>query len=839
MVGSAIALLAAQPAWAQATQVTGVQLNPANGGVNLVLQTQDGDRPQVFTVSRGNALIADVVNTQLRLPEGNGFLQNNPAPGISSVVVNQLDENSVRITVNGEAGAPVGQIGQSDAGVMLSFLPSSGAAPAAAVPPVGPPAPAALPEATIAQAPAPAPAPAIPPQVPAPDVLVPNPGISIDGVPIPAPLSTGAIAPPLQSRAIAPPLGDIAVSNVDATSESIDLGTGELVPRLVLRDAPVRDVLSLLARAAGLNVAYISPTVGQEGAAGDVDPVTGEAGPGGETRISLDIENEPVQNVFNYVLRISGLEANRQGRTIFVGPRLPDAARNVIARSLRLNQVSVNDAANILTAQGAETQIPFTRVEIQSFGEGAAARTVEVRTPEILALRAQPGNGPLLLQGLSVTTDTRLNTITLIGSPRRVEIASEILAQLDLRQRQVAVNVRIVDVNLLATEDFGTSFSFGVGDSFFTSDGGAASFNFGGTRPPNQNEIAGSPLSPPVITNPFTGEPFLDPEQRLNIPGGGGGFIDENGNFTPTDATFLRPIQPFGEDGDPLNPGITEFDLGTPTVRTRDPETGRITVSPGTASEITSALPSLFRFPTRFLASLQAQIISGNAKILTDPTVVVQEGQRARVQLTQQVPINITTEFDDETGRATTELELADAGVILDVLVERIDDNGFVTLSLRPEVSAIADTRIFLDTEINLLSQRILDSGRLRIRDGQTLILSGIIQERDQTTVTKVPILGDIPLLGALFRSTNRENQRNEVIVLLTPQILDDSDRAVFGYSYTPGRETQQILDSTAQPAKRIDRGMHLEFAGHSPSLDESLGGDRGDRNCRQPQHQR
>jgi len=350
----------------------------------------------------------------------------------------------------------------------------------------------------------------------------------------------------------------------------------------------------------------------------------------------------------------------------------------------------------------------------------------------------------------------------LIGSPRRVEIASEILSQLDLRQRQVAVNVRIVDVNLLATEDFGTSFSFGVGDSFFTSDGGAASFNFGGVNPPSRDDVTNSRLSPPITNIPFPPGvdevgPFLDP--------------NDDAPFADPDVTPARP--PFGTNDNPLLPGITENQEG----------------------EITFGLPQLFRYPTRFLASLQAQIISGNAKILTDPTVVVQEGQRARVQLTQQVPINITTEFDDETGRSTTELELADAGVILDVLVERIDDNGFVTLSLRPEVSAIADTREFLDTEINLLSQRILDSGRLRIRDGQTLILSGIIQERDQTTVTKIPILGDLPLLGALFRSTNRQNQRNEVIVLLTPQILDDSDRAVFGYSYRPGQETQQILD--------------------------------------------
>jgi type IV pilus assembly protein PilQ len=776
---SAIALFASQPVWAQATQVTGVQLNQTDAGLELVLQTQNGDRPQIFTVTRGNSLVADVINSQLQLPEGNGFLQNNPAPGISSVMVTQLDANSVRVTVNGDAGAPVGQVSQSSDGVILSLAPGatgqtddqSGQNPAT-LPQL--PTEAAAP---IAQAPA--------PQDPAPDVMVPNPGVTINGVPAP---QNQVSVPPVQSRAIAPPLGDIAVSNVDASTDSIELGTAELVPRLVLRDAPVRDVLSLLARAAGLNVAYIDPTGnpadpaagGQPGAGA---PGTAGAGTGG-TRISLDVENEPVQNVFNYVLRISGLEANRNGRTIFVSPRLPDQARNVVARSLRLNQVAVNDAANVLTAQGAETQIPFTRVEIQSFGEGAAARTVEIRTPEILALRATQGLGPLLLQGLSVTTDTRLNTITLIGTPRKVEIASSILSQLDLRQRQVAVNVRIVDVNLNANEQLGTSFSFGVGDGFFTSDGGAASLNFGGVQPPSQADIAGSRLSPPLTAAPIPPgvdetEPFLDAQPDASFgTGSPQTFSNPNlndGSVRTPSATFARP--PFGTEGNPLQPGATDITLGTN----------------GQPDTVTFGLPTLFRYPTRFLASLRAQIVSGNAKILTDPTVVVQEGETARVQLTQQVPTNVTTVFDED-GLATTTLVVEDAGVILEVVVERIDDNGFITLSILPTVSAPSETRVFQDTQVTFLAERTLNSGRIRIRDGQTLILSGIIQERDQTSVTKVPILGDIPLLGALFRSTNRTNTRNEVIILLTPQILDDSDRSSYGYSYTPGQAAQDVL---------------------------------------------
>jgi type IV pilus assembly protein PilQ len=76
------------------------------------------------------------------------------------------------------------------------------------------------------------------------------------------------------------------------------------------------------------------------------------------------------------------------------------------------------------------------------------------------------------------------------------------------------------------------------------------------------------------------------------------------------------------------------------------------------------------------------------------------------------------------------------------------------------------------------------------------LILSGIIQDADRTTVTKVPILGDIPILGALFRSTNNVNQRQEVIVLLTPKIMDDSERSSsMGFNYNPSPEARQMLE--------------------------------------------
>jgi len=572
-------------------------------------------------------------------------------------------------------------------------------------------------------------------------------------------------------------VGDIVVAPIDSAPDSIDLDSSERIPKLLLREAPAREVLALLARAAGLNLAFsgdaASGANGQEQPSDQVQDTTQaqDATNSGGPRISLDIEDEPVEDVFNYVLRLTGLEANRVGRTVFVGPRLPDAARNIVSRTYRLNQVSVAAAASFLTAQGAVTQITRDRVDIQSLGEGAAARIIETRTPEVLALKAEPGVGPLLLSGLSVLTNERLNSITLVGTPRKVEVAAQFLTQLDLRRRQVAVNVKIIDINLLNTKDLNSSFSFGAGRSFFTIDNGAAVFNFGRLNPPSADLVRGSLTSPPTIPNPLTGTPFL-----------GEGFFNRPGRIP----SALPPVDP---NANPAQPGITDFTPGTPPTAT----------SPGTPDIFEFGLPSLFQYPLRLLSLLRAQITSGNAKILTDPTLTIQEGETSTVNLTEEVfgGFEIGQAATSGSGPLTTSRRpiIKNAGLTVPIRIERIDDNGFVSMTVAPNVSSIGGTQATADGPITLLNERRLNSGLIRIRDGQTLVLTGIIQDSDRTTVSKVPILGDIPLLGRLFRSTGRTRQRQEVIVLVTPKVLDDSNQATFGYQYTPSPEAQKLLN--------------------------------------------
>jgi type IV pilus assembly protein PilQ len=773
LAAAAFVFVAAQPVSAQTSEITDVQLNPVDGGINVVLKTSSGSRPQVFTTKRGKSLVADLINTQLRLPKGNSFRQDNPAPGITSVVINQLDANSIRVMVTGEKGVPNTQpVKRGGSGITLSYSPGTEVAAEAPIP------------AVLAASKAP---------------LVPKPQVTVDGTPAQAsgPGQPGTAAPPFLPRAVAPPVGDIAISNTDASPSVIDLGTQERVPRLVLRDAPVREVLSLLARAANLNLAYVSGGQGAEG-----QPAA--AGGDGPT-ISLDIENEPVQDVFNYVLRLSGLEANRSGRTIFVGSKLPNATRDTVMRNLRLNQVTVGVALNFLVGLGAESAVSrerqVTSVSAVAVGTGATPITQTQTTTEsrVENQRIDFQDSKPLLRGLQALGDERTNSLTLIGSPKLVEMAIAQLGQLDIRRRQVAINVKIVDVNLNNTQDSNTSFSFGIGNNFFSNSGGAGSVNFGGSRPATSTEVANSITGTPVITNPITGAPFFDSNSFVDIPGTTPGttVVDANGNTFRTQDSgtgrFYRPITP---SGDPLTPGFSSITPAKDNLVTINAD-GKLNVAQGSLGTATASLPSLYQFPKRLLASLQAQVTSGNAKILTDPTLIVQEGQQALVNLTQEVVGNITLKTTDNAGGSRTDrtIEKQKVGLTLSVKIERIDDNGFVSLSVAPTVSAPSAAQDTGNGQIILVSERSLTSGLIRLRDGQTLILSGIIQDSDRTSVSKIPILGDIPLLGSLFRKTNRTNQRQEVIVLLTPQIMDDSERSSYGYNYTPSPEVRQTLE--------------------------------------------
>ena len=116
-----MAIVVAQPVQADVIKVTAIELNPTATGIEIVLKTTDNTPLQVFISSYGKTFVANIVNTQLQLPESKFFRQENPTNGITAVTVNALGANSIRLVVTGKTELPKAQVRQSDRSLVLSL----------------------------------------------------------------------------------------------------------------------------------------------------------------------------------------------------------------------------------------------------------------------------------------------------------------------------------------------------------------------------------------------------------------------------------------------------------------------------------------------------------------------------------------------------------------------------------------------------------------------------------------------------------------------------------------------------------------------------------------------
>ena len=118
-----------------------------------------------------------------------------------------------------------------------------------------------------------------------------------------------------------------------------------------------------------------------------------------------------------------------------------------------------------------------------------------------------------------------------------------------------------------------------------------------------------------------------------------------------------------------------------------------------------------------------------------------------------KVITNYSVTQSESGGAPTCEAEFGTEGITFGAKVHKIDDNGYVTFSLSPELASVTDTVNIPNCGIiKTLSVRRLDTGGVRVKDGQTLILSGVLSKSDTKKETKIPIFGSIPIIGNLFK---------------------------------------------------------------------------------------
>jgi general secretion pathway protein D len=159
-----------------------------------------------------------------------------------------------------------------------------------------------------------------------------------------------------------------------------------------------------------------------------------------------------------------------------------------------------------------------------------------------------------------------------------------------------------------------------------------------------------------------------------------------------------------------------------------------------------------------------------NANILSTPNLLTLDNEEAKIVIGQNVPF-ITGQYA-QTGQATTAtpfqtIERRDVGLTLRIKPQ-ITEGGSVRLQLYQEVSAVVDTT---NPAGIITTMRSLQSNVL-VDDGQIIVLGGLIQDTTSNTIQKVPLLGDIPLLGALFRYETRKQTKVNLMVFLRPLLM-------------------------------------------------------------------
>jgi type IV pilus assembly protein PilQ len=550
-------------------------------------------------------------------------------------------------------------------------------------------------------------------------------------------LAPGAVAnpnfvPPLRARATAPPVGDMAVGTMVIANPSYVNISGPPVT-MTIKNAQAKNVLMALSQLGGYGFVYVDEDAGssqEKGSASLPRPIT------------ISFRNEKYGRAINSALMAAGIQGKREGNTIFAGPRvLGKSFGPQVSKVYRLNQISSNSAADYLANLGAsvtKTNTVTTSVtqggdQNQPSGAPNSATTQTGATTTVEAYGAS--TGPLI--GLRVTTDTRLSTITLVGDSSVVNVAEQYLRQLDIRQRQVALGVKILDVGLSNDNRISNSFAFKSGNTFILNDNGVLSAIFGSST---LTAIPGEP-------NPGASYPDQS-------------FIDS-----------LRAV---------IQSSSTKV-LASPTL-------------------ILSENPEQIQKDT----SVNDDFKLGETSYYSGPIGRLYANE-SFVTVGEQVVTSYTTQ-DSATGAPPTCIPVfSNAGLTFGARINRIDDNGFVSFSLSPEISAVTGglpISIGNCGSIQIVNRRRLDTGNLRVRDGQTLVLTGVISDDDRATVSKWPILGDIPLVGQFFRSSDTSRKKSELVIMVTPRIINDTEGGTYGYGFEPSSQgTRQFMNPSPSSA--------------------------------------
>ncbi|MCL2888106.1 MAG: hypothetical protein FWF35_02180 [Elusimicrobia bacterium] len=433
-------------------------------------------------------------------------------------------------------------------------------------------------------------------------------------------------------------------------------------------------------------------------------------------KVTASLSNVTVREALDTLLRVQGLTYQRIGKSdSFVVTKRSSDSPNTVTKVYTLNYISLNGDG----AGGGRSATGSTFAQ-SAVGTNTAGSLSNDTTPiDTLNQAPRGASGSDILSIIQsvmskqgkLALDPRTNKLIVTDVPEVFPQIESILAELDIKPPQVLIEAQIVEVNKTS--------GLSIGLSYGGSDGTIFSF-----------------------TGPARG---VDIDYMNGKGVSGWGYI-----FPPA--------------GTGLNSGSSSG--GTSTGGSTDTSGSSTTGSTATATD------GFLDFSS-FNIMLKALLTRGEAKYLGKPKVVTLNNQAATIESTRDAAIGSAQNISGNTGSSNvlaSTPERQQVGLTLKV-TPQVNREGYITLLIQPEYSDIAVSSVGGGVYDTLKRSA---STLVRVKNGQTVVLGGLLSSRETLADRKVPLLGDIPIIGWLFTQRITSKDTTDMVIFVTPTILAD-----------------------------------------------------------------
>jgi general secretion pathway protein D len=208
---------------------------------------------------------------------------------------------------------------------------------------------------------------------------------------------------------------------------------------------------------------------------------------------------------------------------------------------------------------------------------------------------------------------------------------------------------------------------------------------------------------------------------------------------------------------------------------------------------------------TDYEATIRAIATAGKTEVLSRPSILARNNQPATITVGQSVPL-ITNVRYDNFGNAINSVSYEDVGIILRV-TPFISNDGLVEMIVSPEISSLTDQTVAIANGVSVpvIAKRSADTVVVT-PDGQPVIIGGLMQNNKTGTESKIPLLGDIPLIGNLFKRQIKSNNKTELLIFMTPHIVQTPGQLL---ALSERERAGSVLPKKAFTEKEMDQFLN------------------------------